>query len=88
MLERLLRVRSLILHKTERLQFSKKGISSVIPFWNADENKVLLLAASAHKYSHDPLARIILEEAKKKFAIRGACQIRDDKRPWFKSPNA
>lgn len=66
MLERLLRVRLLILHKTERLQFSKKGISSVIPFWGADENKVLLLAASAHKYSHDPLARIILEEAKKR----------------------
>lgn len=65
-LERLLRVRLLILHKTERLQFSKKGISSVIPFWGADENKVLLLAASAHKYSHDPLARIILEEAKKR----------------------
>jgi len=66
MLERLLRVRLLILHKTERLQFSKKGISSVIPFWGADENKVLLFAASAHKYSHDPLARIILEEAKKR----------------------
>ena len=80
MLERLLRVRLLILHKTERLpsygdcsvlrvrglQFSKKGISSVIPFWGVDENKVLLFAASAHKYSHDSLARIILEEAKKR----------------------
>lgn len=60
------RARSFVLHKTEKLLLSKKSIFSIISFWGADENKALSLAASAHKYSHDILAKIILEEAAKR----------------------
>ena len=62
-LEALNRADVLLLDKTGTLTLGRPRISDVVTFWKTSEEEVLILAASAERYSEHPLAAAVRERA-------------------------
>lgn len=73
-LEAMGRVGLIALDKTGTLTQGKPRLVSIIPFQEYSEQQVLSLAALAEQHSEHLLARIVVEEAKRRSADIGQCE--------------
>ena len=65
-LERLAQVKAIAFDKTGTLTEGRLEIQEILPLPGRDETELLRLAASAEQYSEHPIARAVVDEAKKR----------------------